>query len=726
MGERVKYWLLTTEFPPFFGGGISTYCRETVSLLKERGYAVTVFLPDKTVQGLVTTMEQEVRVIRFSPYEYPEKDFLGYETLVSYAFAQVLKHVIDSEGAPFVIESQEYNGIAYFSLLYKKLLYPAFRDLRIVITIHAPSFVCLPYNDVATYRLPYFWIGEMEKFCLKAADLVISPSHYMAGEILKHAPEVDLQYTRLCNPFQLPAETGKAPHPERSKEFVFYGKASPLKGIFELLRMFRKVWERDPEIRLRLLGGTDYYYHPEGRLMDEIIKKKYARYIAGGQLVLEGSVQPRELNERLGMARAVIIPSRVDNLPYAVIECMSMGRIVLGSDTGGHRELIKDGDSGFLFSLEDQAEFGRKLDHILSMDKSSREQMGKNAVAVIRKECDPGAVMAAKEGLLRNLSSRTGGPFPFLRQAGLTGHPAETAGKGVPGLLSVVVPYYNMGAYVSETIGAILNSAYQPIEIIIVNDGSDDPNSVHQLRKLEEHPSIRVLHKDNGGLSEARNTGAMAAKGEFLAFLDPDDRVEPGYYAKAIEILSYYENVYFAGSWVRYFENGKGIWPCFNPEPPFVLYHNMINTSALLYKKAYFLQYGLNDKKMVFGMEDYDSLLGMLENGCSGVALPEPFFNYRVRKDSMARQFTRNKILYLYQLLAGKHKKFYSTFAAEVTNLLNSNGQGFLYDNPTSDLHISSQSKVIKKLLSIRGIQYIKQNKRLKRTLIKLNRFFSR
>ncbi|MBS1659407.1 MAG: glycosyltransferase, partial [Bacteroidetes bacterium] len=665
----------------------------------------------------------EARIIRFNPYDYPENSFLGYETLVSYAFAQVLKTVLEQEGPPAVIESQEYNGIAYFTLLYKRLLYPAFRDLYVVVTIHAPSFACLPYNHVATYKLPYFWIGEMERFCLKAADRVISPSHYMVGEIRKRAEELDFSYDRVFNPF----DSSRLPEPDpasaaASNEFIFYGKASPLKGIFELLSMFRKVWSDRPEIKLRILGGTDYYYHPEGQLMEDVLKARYGKYIASGQLILDGPVAPEALAGRIARARAILIPSRIDNLPYAVIECMALGKVIICSTSGGHTELIEDGRNGYLFSLEAEEEFLKKVGQVLALDEAGIGRIGEAARRTVKELCDPGMVLTQKEKLIFGQKVASRSSFPFLRQVEKPKDlPVQHEEKG---LLSVVIPYYNMGAYVDDTVSSLLQCSYRPMEIIIVNDGSTEEASIEKLKSLGKNPAIRIIHKENGGLSLARNSGAMEAKGEFLAFLDPDDQVEAGYYTRSIEVLQHYDNVFFAGSWVRYFGAGKGIWPCFTPEPPFVLYHNMINTSALLYKKRFFLQYGLNDKQLLFGMEDYDSLLGMLERGCNGIAFPETFFHYRVRKDSMARQFTRSKVLYLYQLLAEKHKVFYCSFAAELSNLLNSNGQGFLIDNPTLDLQFSDGNKVIRKVLSSRGLQYIKRNKVLKRAAIKLRKLF--
>jgi len=725
MEESVRYWLLTTEYPPFFGGGISTYCRETVQMLTAAGYLVSVFLPDRSVKDITTTVEKDVRIIRFNPLNFKEQEVLGYETLVSFAFARVLEGYILREGAPLVIESQEYNGIAYFTLLHKKLLYPAFKDLRILITIHAPSFICLPYNQVTISRLPYFWIGEMEKFCLKAADLVIAPSVYMAGQILEKAPEVALRYTRLSNPFHVPPPPPPAAD-IREKEFVFYGKLSPLKGIFELLQQFKPLWDSDPAIKLRLIGGVDYYYHPEGKLMGDIVKAAYPTYIEKGQLVLEGEIPPARLKEGIHTAHAVIIPSRVDNLPYAVLECMSIGKVILGSTSGGHRELLEDGYNGFLFSHEERGSFQEKIKTIIALDKNELLTIGQRAADSVKVYCDPGVIVEKKGALIKEMVIRgeETSSFPFLRQQPVDGGPVDPApGSSTPGLLSVVVPYYNMGLYVEETIRSIQATGYSPLEIIIVNDGSTEKVSLEKLQLLEGQPGVRVLNKSNEGLSLARNTGALAARGEFLAFLDPDDTIEPAYYPRAIEVLKHYDNVYFAGAWVRYFGENEGGWPCFTPEPPFVLYHNMINTSGLVYKKAAFLQYGLNDEALLFGMEDYDSLLSLLENGQSGVALPEPFFNYRVRKGSMARQFTPAKILYLYQLLAAKHSKFYSRFAAEIVSLLNSNGQGFLHDNPSLDLHIAIKSRIIKKIIGKKGIEFLRKSKRLKKRLIQIQQF---
>lgn len=717
-------WLLTTEYPPFYGGGISTYCQNTVRALKEAEAKMTVFLCDKNITGTSISEDNGVRLVRFSPYDHPEKEFLGYETLVSYAFASIIERFVQKEGTPDIIESQEYNGIAYFTLLKKQLLYESFKNLTIVITIHAPAFVCRPYNHEPSFRLPYFWIHEMEKFCLQAADLVISPSRYILNQIDHRFPEFKKSCTIIRNPYHFPVSP-LSPHPVKRREFVFYGKASPLKGIFELLKYFRIAWQQDKTLTLRLIGGLDHRYHPSGMLMGEIIKKEYKDYIDAGLLVIEGQIHPGQLKERISSAHAIIFPSRVDNFPYAVMECMAMGKIVLASTTGGHIEMIQPGKNGFLFDLDDPASFAGELQTILDLDETAMEKIGREAASTVGNVCDPALIAGEKMRVFNDLVSNRSPVtrnFPFLRE--MTPPSTKSSISGIPGMLSVVIPYYNMGKYVKDTVDSILRSDFPDIEIIIFNDGSTDPASIQALEALGSQEKVRIIHGPNGGLPAARNQGASAAKGEFLAFLDPDDTVQPGYYPWAIKLLRQYENVHFVGTWTRYFGDGKGIWPGFTPEPPFLLIHNMANTSSLVYKRWAFLEKGLNDRAMLFGMEDYDSLISMVSHGYNGVVIPEPLFNYRVRKDSMARQFTRAKIEYLYELISHKHKNYYSIFASEINGLLNDNGPGYAYDNPTLDYEL--RSNPLAKIVGLKILQQLKQNKYLRTYLIKLNQILTK
>ncbi len=93
--------------------------------------------------------------------------------------------------------------------------------------------------------------------------------------------------------------------------------------------------------------------------------------------------------------------------------------------------------------------------------------------------------------------------------------------------VSVIIPVYNVEKYLQRCFDSVVNQTLKEIEIILVNDGSSD-SSGEICDRLEKTDSrVRVIHKQNGGLSDARNAGIEAAQGEFLSFIDSDDYVVP-------------------------------------------------------------------------------------------------------------------------------------------------------------------------------------------------------
>lgn len=97
-------------------------------------------------------------------------------------------------------------------------------------------------------------------------------------------------------------------------------------------------------------------------------------------------------------------------------------------------------------------------------------------------------------------------------------------------LISVIVPVYNVEAYLDKCISSIVNQTYRNLEIILVDDGSPDNCPAMCDAWKEKDSRIVVLHKENGGLSDARNVGMGAAHGEFISFIDGDDWIEPRFF----------------------------------------------------------------------------------------------------------------------------------------------------------------------------------------------------
>lgn len=105
-------------------------------------------------------------------------------------------------------------------------------------------------------------------------------------------------------------------------------------------------------------------------------------------------------------------------------------------------------------------------------------------------------------------------------------------------LLSVIVPVYNVEKYIDECIESICNQTYKNLEIILVDDGSTDNSGKRCDYWAEQDNRIKVIHKQNGGISSARNAALDIASGEYVAFVDSDDLIMPTMYQEMIDNIT--------------------------------------------------------------------------------------------------------------------------------------------------------------------------------------------
>lgn len=154
--------------------------------------------------------------------------------------------------------------------------------------------------------------------------------------------------------------------------------------------------------------------------------------------------------------------------------------------------------------------------------------------------------------------------------------------------ISVVLPVYNVEKYLETCVKAITGQTYQNLEIILVDDGSPDgcPALCDELAKTDER--IRVLHKENGGLSDARNAGTQIATGEYITFVDSDDVVTKTYVEYLYSLIEKYGCDMSLCTHTVVFEDGKKI-PYGDGTDEMLdakeclrrmLYHDVIDTSA--------------------------------------------------------------------------------------------------------------------------------------------------
>ncbi|QNU66608.1 glycosyltransferase family 2 protein [Ruminiclostridium herbifermentans] len=107
-------------------------------------------------------------------------------------------------------------------------------------------------------------------------------------------------------------------------------------------------------------------------------------------------------------------------------------------------------------------------------------------------------------------------------------------------LISIIVPIFNVERYIHKCINSIVNQTYKNLEIILVNDGSEDNCGTICDEYAEIDSRIKVIHKENGGLSDARNVAIDIITGDYVTFIDSDDFVEADYVEYLVKLIQKY------------------------------------------------------------------------------------------------------------------------------------------------------------------------------------------
>lgn len=691
----MKIWFLTGEFAPDFGGGIGTYVENCAKMFAKAGDDVTVIV--RSINGNKTEKAKEgYRIERFQQGEGENYQYLGYDNALAYQYYEVIMRMIDKYGKPDIIEMQEYNAYGQYIIQSKLMLNEKLKDIPLVVHLHTPSFETLKINQFNTYELPFYWIGEMEKFCIKGADALVCPSQFLADK-LQYLVDEKIKVINL--PFDIDKEELEKYEKEGiqkpdKKTILYFGRTEYRKGVVQMLKGAEKLWKKGLDFKVKIIGG-DTILESKGTYVGEDLKKKYAKYIESGNLEMMNSIPHLDLIPHILSATAVTIPSLYENFPNTCIYSMWLGKPVLVSKSGGQAEMVKDsGKNGLIFDWDKDGDFEEKLEQLLNMSDEDLKQMGDNAKSRIHELCNMEDNLKIRREFFEDVIKNKNKPkekFPFVEEMPKDEYIKQYDGE--KDLLSVVIPYYNLGKTLPETIESIKATTYKNYEIIIVNDGSTDEESVKVLEQYKDDEKVRVVNIENKGLANARNVGAKEAKGEFVAFLDADDKIDPTFYDKAIKILHQYSNVSYVYSWVQYFEGSTAVWPTFNVHIPYLLCANMLAAFVVI-RKNDFLNFGQNRIKMEYGMEDYDGWVSLAEHGCLGVSIPEKLNLYRIRKDSMSRQFNKKMRVYLYQISREGHEKLFEKYSKDIYMLLLTNGQPYYWNNPTMPVYIPTTGEV--------------------------------
>jgi glycosyltransferase involved in cell wall biosynthesis len=207
--------------------------------------------------------------------------------------------------------------------------------------------------------------------------------------------------------------------------------------------------------------------------------------------------------------------------------------------------------------------------------------------------------------------------------------------------VAIIIPCFNHGAYVEQALNSIFETGVDGLEVILINDGSTDPET---LRILDSLPSekVTVLHQENAGAAAARNHGIRHSVASFFIPLDADNLLYKPYLIQGIQWMKEHPECAVVFGDARIFGEKEGTW-CNHPlKYEEIAFENYIDNCALIRKSAWEKAGGYDVKSPVPTREDYILWLDFLLHDFEFHHLPEFCFGYRFLNDSKVRQHYRN------------------------------------------------------------------------------------
>jgi len=210
-------------------------------------------------------------------------------------------------------------------------------------------------------------------------------------------------------------------------------------------------------------------------------------------------------------------------------------------------------------------------------------------------------------------------------------------------LVSIIIPCYNVGSYIEQCIDSILSQSYKSLEIIVIDDGSTD--NTGEILKHYNDSRLKIIHQKNAGLSAARNTGLKVAKGKYIAFVDGDDFIEPGYIEKLVKTLEQNKSDISICGFI-----GSGRCPSkaatlSRTEALSDLLTQRLGTGVMvwnkLYKRSLFKGLKFNDGRL---HEDNFIMPRILERVKSVSVVPDKLYHYRENPSSITSKMTKKRL----------------------------------------------------------------------------------
>jgi len=411
-----------------------------------------------------------------------------------------------------VVHTTEFGGKCYYALLAKSLGL-AFENTLFVVKTSSPMLWNAIGNGERLTDPQQLIRAACERRVVELADMVVSPSRHMLRWMMRYGYNLPAE---RCFVEPNPILTKVAAHPDDPpsradiNEIVFFGRLEKRKGLHIFTRAISALGADAKNLTVTFLGKPSARFHSV-----EFIEGEAKAWPCKVQIVSDKS-SAEAVDYLRQPGRLAVIPSLIDNSPFTVFECVSERIAMITSDRGGGPEMILREDRPYTVFEPIPSVLAALLRDIIA-----------NGAHVARPAIDNGEnldiwrrahlAVGAEDVRARYTTAPTAPP-------GL-----ETADAGAP-LVSVCMAHHNRPALLRRALESLERQTFTDFEVIVVDDGSDDPAVAAELAAIEADITPRgwrIIRQENRYLGAARNTGWRAARGRYVLFMDDDNLARP-------------------------------------------------------------------------------------------------------------------------------------------------------------------------------------------------------
>ena len=382
--SAMRICLISREFPPDSGwGGIATYSYHHAHSLKKLGHDVEVFSLAAKDAGSDRTgkqIEDGITVHRVQAEQY--LDNLGMLRLSTPFTHFVLRSVLSLAKAILKAHQQNPFDVAECPEHLGEGLSPALTRLfPLVVRLHTPQskFIQERFHNLS----PSFdqeFVAMIERLAMLSADVITSPSEdmadYVAGDMAYPRNKIEI----IRNPVDINkfSPEGKvALQADENLKVLFVGRLEERKGVHYLIKAVPKIVEKFQKVKFIIIGADTNNARGQKSTLAEL-QELVREAGCGDRVEFINYVPLAQIPEYYRSADICVVPSLYDNAPCTVLEGMSSARPVITTTSGGSKEYVLDGHSGFVVAPKDEEALATVISKLL-LDNEQRKKMGNSA-----------------------------------------------------------------------------------------------------------------------------------------------------------------------------------------------------------------------------------------------------------------------------------------------------------------------------------------------------------